>query len=48
MLDYNSGKIPRWVEFSNGLFVNSFVSYKWTNVTGITAPGHSGPGSNDN
>ena len=47
MLDYNSGKIPRWVGFSNGLFVYSFVSYEGTTLTGTTAPGQSGTGSND-
>ena len=48
MEDYNSGRIPRWVGFSNGLFVNSFVSDKGTTLTGTPAPGQSGPGSNDN
>ena len=48
VLDYNSGKIPQWIGFFNGLFVNSFVYYKRTTLTGTTAPGQSGPESNDN
>ena len=48
MLDCNSGKIPRWVEFFKGLFVNSYVSIKGTTSTGTAGPGQSGTGSNDN